>query len=369
MSVELAANIGPSIPHVFATEGVRLWNRESPIFRMARKEMGVSNAVYWTVGNSGAVGGGGVYVGEGEAVNTTTEFNVDDRTAVTLNRAIIRNGFSISHRELAQVASLQPSIAADFVVQRLKNAWLDNLAASARAVELDFLAGTGSATSNSTGSPCQGVVGLMALFSAVINSSGSYGGVTVSSYSGFQPYVNGTSGTLTSTMLDQMIAGIQTKAGSIKPNFLMCNPKTSVQIKKIGDGSFRLNSSGKDPALPWQLGLRDVPTTQEPVVYYDGIPVVANSAWTSAYDGYIVTGVMEDLSINVLPYANWGDTISEEDKAGLEGFAGKLDKLGLPFFTWPYAKTASTVSFMQECELQLKISAPNRFGLLYGINT
>jgi hypothetical protein len=44
-----------------------------------------------------------------------------------------------------------------------------------------------------------------------------------------------------------------------------------------------------------------------------------------------------------------------------------LDQVGLPFFTWPYAKTASTVSFVQELEFQLKIEAPNRFGLLYGI--
>ena len=43
-----------------------------------------------------------------------------------------------------------------------------------------------------------------------------------------------------------------------------------------------------------------------------------------------------------------------------------LDQVGLPFFTWPYAKTGSTVSFVQELELQLKIEAPNRFGLLSG---
>jgi hypothetical protein len=116
--------------------------------------------------------------------------------------------------------------------------------------------------------------------------------------------------------------------------------------------------------------LRDVPTPDEPVVQYNGIPVVQNSAWGSAgYDGYIVTGMMENLVINVLPYENWMDTISEEDKPGLEGFGGMLDKVGLPFFTWPYAKTASTVSFVQELELQLKIEAPNRFGLLFGIST
>ena len=39
MSVELAANIGPSIPHVFAKQGMELWNREAPLFKMARKEV------------------------------------------------------------------------------------------------------------------------------------------------------------------------------------------------------------------------------------------------------------------------------------------------------------------------------------------
>lgn len=371
MSVELAANIGPSIPHVFAREGMMLWNREAPLFKMARKEMGVSNAVYWSVSNSGAgPSSGNVYVGEGEAVNTTNEFNVDDVTALTLNRAIVRNGFSISHTELAQVASLQPGIAANIVIERLKRAWLNNMAATARIVELQLLSGTGSATSNSTSNAVQGIVGLMGIFGNVINgNSGSYAGKTVAGYSGLLPTVSNVSSTLTGAMIDKLIASIQTAAGSFKPDFLMCNPKTAVAVKAIGDGSFRLNSQPQDQRLPWHLGLRDTPSPDEPVVYYNGIPVVQNSAWTSSYDGYLVTGKMENLVIDVLPYQNWGDTISEEDKEGLEGFGGMLDRVGLPFFTWPYAKTASTVSFVQELEFQLKIEAPNRFGLLYGFNT
>jgi hypothetical protein len=137
-------------------------------------------------------------------------------------------------------------------------------------------------------------------------------------------------------------------------------------VKQLGDQYVRLNSDAKSPRFPWDLGLRDVPTPDAPVVQYNGIPVIQNSAWTSpAYDGYLVTGMSENLVIDVLPYANWGDTISEEDKEGLEGFGGMLNSLGLPFFTWPYAKTASTVSFVQELEFQLKIEAPNRFGLLW----
>jgi hypothetical protein len=371
MSVDLAANIGPSIPHVFAKEGMSLWNREAPLFRMARKEMGVSNAVYWSVSNSGAgPSSNNVYVGEGESVNTTNEFNVDDITALSLNRAIVRNGFSISHTELAQVASLQPGIAANIVIERLKRAWLNNMAATARIVELQLLTGLGTATSNSTGNPVQGLVGLFGIFQPVILGSGSYAGKTVAGYSGLQPQVSNVSGALTTLQIDHVIADIQNAAGSIKPDFIMCNPKTAVQFKQLGDSYVRLNAQPGDQRLPWHLGLRDVPTTDTPMVTYDGIPVVQNSAWTSpTYDGYAVIGVMDQLVIDVLPYANWGDTISEEDKEGLEGFAGILDRVGLPFFTWPYAKTASTVSFVQELEFALKIQAPNQFGLLYGFNT
>jgi hypothetical protein len=370
MSTDLASAIGPSIPHVFAKEGMRLWNREAPLFAMAKKELGTSNAVYWSVSNSGAgPSSGNVYVGEGETVNTTNEFNVDDITALTLNRAIVRNGFSISHTELAQVASLQSDIAAEFVVERLKNAWINNLAATARIVEYQLLAGNGTAVSNATGNSCQGLVGLMGIFSPVISGSGSYAGKTVSGYSGIQPTVSNVSGSLTTLMLDKLIASMQNAAGSIKPDFFMCNPKTAVQIKQLGDQYVRLNSDSRSPKLPWELGLRDVPTPNAPVVQYNGIPVIQNSAWTSAYDGYIVCGVMEKLKINVLPYHNWGDTISEEDKEGVEGFAGILDNVGLPFFTWPYAKTGSTVSFVQELEFQLKIEAPNNFGLILGITT
>ena len=373
MSVELAANIGPSIPHVFAKEGMMLWNREAPLFRMARKEMGVSNAVYWSVSNQGAApSSGNVYVGEGESVNTTNEFNVDDITALTLNRAIVRNGFSISHTELAQVASLQPGIAANIVIERLKRAWLNNMAATARIVELQLLSGTGTATSNSTGNSVQGLVGLMSIFNTVLDPSQypSYAGKNVAGYSGLQPtVVNEFGATLTQHMLDELIASIQTAAGSFRPDFLMCSPKTAVQIKAIGDQYFRLNANSENAKLPWQLGLRDVATPDAPVVQYNGIPVIQNSAWGGAYDGYIVTGQMENLVLDILPYQNWGDTISEENKEGIEGFGGMLDQVGLPFFTWPYAKTASTVSFVQELEFQLKIEAPNRFGLLFNIAT
>src|SRR5277367_5359092 len=184
MSLEFAANIGPSIPHVFAREGVELWNREAPLFKMAQKERGVSNAVYWSVSNSGAGGPGGLYVGEGETVNTTNEFNVDDITALTLNRCIIRNGFSITHTELAQVASLLPSIAADMTIQRLKRAWLNNMAATARFSELQLLIGNGTAVSNASGDPVQGFVGLFGIF---FPTAGAYAGKTVSGYTGLQP--------------------------------------------------------------------------------------------------------------------------------------------------------------------------------------
>jgi hypothetical protein len=368
MSVDLSLNIAASIPHVFAKEGMELWNREAPLFRMAAKERGVSNAVYWSVSNSGAApASGNVYVGEGEVVNTTNEFNVDDVTALTLSRCIVRNGFSISHTELAQVASLRPDIAADITVDRLKKAWLNNLAATARIVELQLLIGLGSATSNSTGNSCNGLVGLFSIFQPVIDGSGSYGGKTVAGYSGLQPTcTNLSGGSLTTKNIDQLIAALQVAAGSFKPNFFMCNPKTAVTVKQLGDQYVRLNAQPTDQRLPWHLGLRDVTTPDTPTVTYNGIPVIENSAWTSpTYDGYLVTGVMEDFIIDFLPYQNWGDTISEQDMQGLEGFAGMMQALGLPFFTWPYAKTASTVSFVQEMELQLKISRPNRVGLLY----
>ena len=371
MSVELAANIGPSIPHVFGREGMELWNREAPLFRMANKERGVSNAVYWSVSNAGAGGTtGNLYVGEGEQVNTTNEFNVDDITALTLSRCIVRNGFSISHTELAEVASLRPDIAADIVIERLRRAWINNMAATARFVELQLLIGNGAAVSNSTAAAVNALVGLFGVFFPV---AGAYAGKPVAGYSGLQPVVTNELGaTLTSKMIDETIAQLQQNAGSFRPDFLMCSPKTAVQIKAIGDSFVRLNADNRDPskAAPYALGLRDVPTTNTPVVTYDGIPVIQNSAWGGdGYDGYIVVGVMEDLSINFLPYANWEDTISEEDKAGVEGFGGLIDKVGLPFFTWPYAKTASTVSFVQELEFQLKIARPNRLGLIYNIAT
>ena len=368
MPIELATNIGPIIPNIFAREGARLWNREAPLFRMAKKVMGHSSVVAWSASNGGAVGSN-VYVGEGEAVNTANEFNVDDITALTLSRAIVRNGFQISHTELAQVASMRPDMAANIVVNRLKEAWTNNLTGVARVLEKELLVGLGSATSNSTGSGVTGLFGLMSVFKPVITGTGSYAGKTVSSYSGLQPTVtNLAAGSLTTKALDQLIAAMQTAAGSIRPNFIMCTPKSAIALKQLGDQFIRLTANSSNPSLPWDLGLRDVATPDQPLVTYSGIPVIQNSAWGSAYDGYFIVGNMDNLEIDILPYGNWGDSLGGGTLVGVEGFNGLVQSNGVPFNTYAYAKQGSSVAFVQEAELQLKIKAPNKFGLLYNVN-
>lgn len=362
MSIDLISNIAQTVPQMFIKEGEFLFNREAPLLTIAKKRRGVSKAVFWATAFSGA--GGGV-VGEGEDINST-EYLVDDRTQATLSRAIYRSSFALSHTELAVVQSLTPEAAADIVIDRLREAWLESLSQVCKQIEIQLAVGTGTNTSISTGATVTDLVGWV----NALKTTGSYAGVNVASYAGMQSNLFPGIGSLSQLAIDKAIAAIIAAAGSVRPDFMMCSPKTYAQVKALADQNVRFWSVDKE--AQYKLGLPGVPVSNAPLISFDGIPILTNSQWGSAgaaLDGYLLIGHSQSMVVDYLPYGRgWGDSVMLDPKEGQEAFANKKQGVGIEFLSYAPAKTGASVKMSMECELQLAILAPNRFAVLSGIS-
>lgn len=362
MSIDLVANIASVVPQMFYKEGVFLFNREAPLLSIAKKRRGHSRALFWATAFSGAGAG---LIGEGEDINTS-EYLVDDRTQFTLSRAIYRSAFALSHSELAVVQSLTPDAAADIVIDRLKDAWLESLAQLAKQIEIDLAVGTGTGTSVSTGSPVNAIVG----WTNALRTTGLYAGVNVATYAGAQSNLFPGTGSLTQAKIDDAIAAIIQAAGSMAPDFMMCSPKTYAAVKAVADQNVRFWSM--EEAAKYQIGLPDVPVSNRPLIAFDGIPVLTNSQWGSSganLDGYLLIGNSKSMEVDYLPYGNgWGDSVLLDPKEAQEMFGNKRNGVGLEFLSYAPAKTGASVKMAMEAELQLAVTAPNRFAVLSGIS-
>ena len=378
MSIDFTSNIATSIPLQFATEGVQAWNEACPLLSLAQIEFEFtgSDAVVWSIGYSGTNGG---FVSEGSDVNDTLELGVKDRTKAQLNRAIARTGFGLTHTEMATVASLKREITADFVIDRLKDAWLEALSYECRLIETQLAIGNGTATDNSVGTgSTNGIFGVVEAVMTVHNNQ-SYAGLT-NAYGAWSPtVVSGSGGTLTANMMDKVISGLQVNA-NVFPRAIMMSPASFVQFKEqLGDSKVQLWSMGV--TADYKLGVKDMPNSvmPAPVASYDEIPIFLNTAWAgtvatptqAGLDGYMMFFRPEDLAINILPYpdSGWFDAVLSEKKAGVESYANIVKKLGLPFYTYSLFKSGASSKVAMELEFQLRIKSLNRIGILYNFAT
>ena len=358
MAIDTLSAITANIPQIFASEGRNLWNREAPLLSKLKKERGISAAINWTVSNGGNTA---VNPGEGDDIQAT-EYNQDNRLAMTLARGIYRSSFGFTHTELAVVATLRPDMAADLIRDRLKDAYLEGLAKLARKIEIDMLTGTGTATSPLSNS----VSNIVGILNALPGATGMYGGQNVASYTGLQTNSQTGVGSVTRAKMDQAFYEIEQASGT-SPNFIMCSPKTAAYLKGIGDTQVRF------PQEVMQRELNQMSTAPlsmgNSVVSYNGVPVFQNSAWfEGSGDGYILLGRFEDFVLNVLPYDAWGDAVTDRESGLVSSNGERLENLpGVPVKIYSPAKTGSSVKFVMECELGLKILRPNATALLRGV--
>lgn len=361
MAIDVIANIAANLPLIFQSEGERLWNREAPLLARIEQKRGMGPSVQWTVSNGGNTA---VNPGEGDDVQSS-EFAQDDRVKLTLTRGIYRSSFGFTHTELATVASYMtsPEIVADFIKERLRDAYLEGLAKLANKIEQDMLVGTGTATSPLLAS-VSNVVGLL----NALKTSGTYASQTVGgSNTGLVANVQTGVGNITRSILDLAFSEIEQNTGTV-PDFIMCSPSTARFIKGISDDQVRYEQPfmGRDQR---ELSLGQAPMSMGPsVMSYNGVPVFQNSAWYQAGgDGYVILGRLQDLELNHLPYGAWGDAVTDREQQAVSSNGQLMSPVGPQCKVYALAKTGSSVKFAIECEVQLKVKAPNRFALITGV--
>jgi len=358
MAIDVLSNISANIPHIFAAEGRNLWNREAPLLSRMKKELGISAAINWTVSNGGNTA---VNPGEGDDI-LSSEYNQDDRVAMTLNRGIYRTSFGFTHTELAVVATLRPDMAADLIRDRLRDAYLEGLAKLANKIEQDMLMGTGTAISPGSAS----VSNIVGLTNALL-ASGTYAGQTLGgNNTGLVANVQSGVGNVTRALMDRAFYEIEQFSGTA-PDFIMCSPKTAAYIKGIGDTQVRFDQLTTSRELNQ---VSQAPLTRGvSVTSYNGVPVFQNAAWYQASgDGYVVLGRMADLAINFLPYEAWGDAVTDREDGMVSSNGEFVDRLGgPPVKVYSVAKTGSSIKFAMEVELGMKVLRPNAFALLKGV--
>lgn len=150
--IDQSAAITAAIPHQFYEEGQILYNNEAPFTASCQMVLGSSNSAYWVVSTGGNTYG---FVGQGEQVNTGTEFGNDNALGVSLPRGILRTALAISQTELAQVKTLKADVAANTIKNRLVEIWKGNYSAVARGMDVQSWIGQGVTTSIASGNSVQ----------------------------------------------------------------------------------------------------------------------------------------------------------------------------------------------------------------------
>lgn len=367
---DVSANIANAIPHQFYKEGQIVYNNEAPFVASCAKVMGSSNAAYWSVTTGGNSYG---FVGEGEQINTSTEFAVDNNLGASLQRGILRTAFSISQTELAQVATLNTAVAANTVVQRMRNAWLGSFSGLARGLAVNVWNGTGAATSIAGGGSVTGLYGLEYLAQQSF-ASGTYAGINLATYPNMKLNLLNVGGTITSALMDKGFAQVQNAAGSVLSSEyeIWCSPSTEAALKAIADvntnPAVRFNAD-EEPAS-YMLGARGANSGRKSRISYNGVPVFPDSSMHAAgLDGYAYLVNPKDVQLDCLPYDPPGMGAVERRETAVERFGRVTNELGLPLLYQSYANLGGVWAAYASLEVQLVFKAPNRGLLFYGITT
>lgn len=368
--IDQSSAIAAAIPHQFYKEGQVLYNNEAPFTSSCQMVLGSSDQAYWVVSTGGNTYG---FVGQGEQVNTSTEFGNDNALGVSLPRGILRTALAISQTELAHVKTLKSDVAADKIKNRLVEIWKGNFSAVARGLDVQSWVGQGTTTSIASGNSVPGLYGLTFLLNQA-QTSGSYGGLSLSTYPQFKVNYMNVGGTITQANMDHGFAVVQETAGSVLDSdyVMWASPRTEAALKAIADTNtnpaVRFNADEK-PAS-YMLGARRTPSGRKSRISYNGVPVFSNSAMHAAgLDGYLVLMNPNDVLYDVLPYEAHGMATVEMQESMVERFGRVTSEIGLPLFYQTYPNLGGVYAAFAQTEMQLVWKAPNRMFVWYGITT
>jgi len=378
---DLSPNIAAAAPHQFYREGQNIFNYEAPLLSMSEVIYGSSDAAYWTASDGGTSWG---FVGEGEQVNVSAEFNTPNVLGLSLKRGIARTGFALSNSEIAQVQRYNAAVASNQISDRIKRSWLQSYAVTLNGIERQAFVGTGSAVSVATGITVPGAYGLTYLMNQTL-TNGSYAGISLATHPLLKVNLVDCGGaSLATHHLDNAFSEILQVAGSVFDGtyFIMGSPKAEQACKAIADtnvnGGSSIRFNADQDAASYNMGARQTPDSRRSRLSYNGVPILANSAMYQAgldgylpgVDGYVSGGFLvlastKDYAIDALPHMPMGMATFEGNEDGVEAFGRVVREIGLPFLYQSYANLGGVYAAFAETEFQFIWGAPNRMCIIY----
>ena len=350
MAIDLLANVLASIPQQFDPQGVDLQNREAPHLAIMGKQFNGSQAMTWTVSDSGATAS---EVGEVDDIDSS-EYTNDNRLMLTLPRARFRQTFGVSSKELA--VCMNSRFASDMIADLVGGYYLGAKSALARRIETQCFKGTGTATSPKSGS----VDSIYGVLTALI-TTGTYAGKDVSTYTNMKSNITTSVGTLDKVKLRTASAAMKTKSGS-SPEYWMGSPATVNQVVLLGDALQHITTAGSVPT-PYHIGTPAF-ANGSPRCYFDGVPVFENSAWD---DGYLLGACANSFALDILNERPVGDAFGSGTSSLVSNTGDRAEQLGIPVTLYSVGRSGPTHKFALEVELGMKVRRGNATVLLKGI--
>jgi hypothetical protein len=357
MAVNVLANVASALSQRFLPRVARQYNRQTILLSELDVWASPMQGVAKNVAFDAVLGDNGQQyqaAAEGTAM-ASSEFTTDNIVPGTLPWAIYRNGFAVSDTEFdAAVASIGSATAVEnMLMERILSA----TTALADGQNIDAWSGTGTALN---GNP--NIIGFQG---GALAASGTYAGISRSTYPSFGGNVLANGGVARPLSFDLLAQGeteIFVGCG-MKPQLMVASPNVWRKYSSLFEPLRRFNDDQR------------VYNTSTDVLQWRGIPIVRDK------DGYenpaAGTGTLLMLNKDHCKLACLSPTemsrqdvwkVQDKPGSGSNGEPGGETSIKVPFRIIPLARVGDYMQFMVKSTVQLVVDRPNASCIIQDIS-
>jgi hypothetical protein len=348
MATENLSGISSALSTTFAARLRRQWNRvavtASYLSMVPATGQGGGKQIGWDVEFSGASAASFV---EGSDIQSG-EWNTDPIVPATLSFGQYRSAFQLSNLEIkaAQASMGNARELGRIVVERLDG----SLAKIASVANADIWSGTGT---DGSGNP--NIIGLPTALAA----TGSYAGLSKSTYSEWAGNVLANGGTARSLTQDLLYNGDQLAytASGKTPKLIVASPGVYRKYAGLFETIKRVNVGPNGELPAFQGGERELS--------WKGMPFVRDRSMPT---GTLVMLNTDDVKLRPLTGPVDEDGIMASSRTASSSNGETETELPLMVDVYPLARTGSAVKFMAEIYIQLQVERVNSHTLIQDIS-
>jgi len=327
-----------------------LWNRQAVAANLIEAQAGAGPNAAWDIESANSTVPD--TVAEGSDLQAA-EMQSDLNDAAKLGWADYRTGFNITQRALDAAAS-SGGITAEQLVDLFDERAMAKAAALISKINKDIYLGNGT----STGSSQPNLVGL---FGGATDATGTYAGLSRSTYADFVGSVLANGGTpraLTLALMATAEQNVFVNCGE-PPTHILCSPGVFRKYETLFTNVQRLATDGRGP-LTFSAGATSL--------FYKGIPLIRDKDCPA---GKLIMINANYVKMKFLPRAGQTKDAVYSEMRTLVGKANAPDTLTattIPYRIELLGKTGSSYKAMLYTTIQLVVTKPNAFAQVLDID-